>query len=168
MRSTPGQPSCFAWAVGRVLAAVDLSSVTDDVLDYAARLAFAMNIELVALFVAEPPPDFVGYEAGPQSVRNSVAEHLREEHRVLEKKIAALARTGLQARPLMVQGAAVESILKHAESLEAEWLVLGSHGHGKLYELLVGSVADGVLRGAKVPVVMVPAPARKAPDPDAP
>ncbi len=130
--------------------------MTGDVLSCASRLASSLDLELVVLLVADPSPDFVGYEAGPDSVRHNVAEHLREEHRQLEEIVAALDK-GVRARPLMVQGVAMERIADHAARLGAEYIVLGSHGHGKLYDLLVGSVADGVLRSAKVPVVMVPA-----------
>ena len=143
--------------MGIVLAAVDLSPVTNDVLGCAARLASSSQLELVVLFVADPSPDFVGYEAGPDSVRHNVAEHLRAEHRLLEDEVGELVKAGVKARPLMVQGVAVERILDHAQRLGAELIVLGSHGHGRLYDLLVGSVADGVLRASTVPVVMVPA-----------
>jgi len=40
-------------------------------------------------------------------------------------------------------------------------IVMGSHGHGALYELLVGSITQGVLKAAKCPVVVVPAAGKK-------
>ena len=139
---------------GVVLACVDFSPVSDDVLACAAALSEALGAELVALHVAAPDPDLVGWEAGPQSVRNQVAEQLREQHRELQARVAALSVA--RARPLMVQGATAESILDHAGRLGARFVVLGSHGHGKLYELLAGSVAAQVLRKASVPIVVVP------------
>ncbi|MEZ4220077.1 MAG: universal stress protein [Polyangiaceae bacterium] len=140
-----------------VLAAVDFSPVTDAVCERAVVLSKALELELVLLHVAADDPEFVGYEPGPDSVRSAVAGHLRDAHRQLQARASALSRDGLAVRPLTVQGPIVERILEHAERLDAAWLVLGSHGHGKLYDLLVGSVADGVLRRSKVPTVMVPA-----------
>jgi nucleotide-binding universal stress UspA family protein len=46
----------------------------------------------------------------------------------------------------------LDKVAKH----EAGLVVVGSHGHGALYNLLVGSVAEGVIRHSTVPVVVVP------------
>ena len=140
-----------------ILACIDFSDVSERVLSTGAKLSHALGMELVALHVAAPDPEFVGYEVGPQSVRDQLAGQLREQHRELGARVAALVAQGLRARPLMVQGVTAESINEHAQRLDAELLVLGSHGHGKLHQLLVGSVADAVLRRARVPVVLVPA-----------
>jgi nucleotide-binding universal stress UspA family protein len=139
-----------------VLACVDLSPVTDALLAQASRLAKALGVELVVLHVAEPEPDFVGYDPGPQSVRDAVAGRLRETHRALDARVAEIEG----ARPLMVQGQAAEAILDHAGRLGAELVVLGSHGHGKLYDLIVGSVASDVVKKATLPIVLVPDPGR--------
>lgn len=50
----------------------------------------------------------------------------------------------------------MERLLAEQGRLAADAIVLGSHGHGALYDLLVGSVAEGVLRRAPCPVVVVP------------
>ena len=140
-----------------ILACIDLSPVSNAVLDNAAELAQGLGLELVVLLVAAPDPDFVGYEAGPKSVRDQVAHHLKDDHTELRRRVEALAAKGVAARPLMTQGPAAEQIVKHAQSLGARIVVIGSHGHGKLYDLLVGSVADAVLRQSTIPVMMVPA-----------
>jgi nucleotide-binding universal stress UspA family protein len=51
----------------------------------------------------------------------------------------------------------VSCILERTQKHGAGLIVLGSHGHGAFYNLLVGSVAEGVLRESIVPVVVVPA-----------
>jgi nucleotide-binding universal stress UspA family protein len=58
----------------------------------------------------------------------------------------------------MVQGPVVEKILEHAERLASDFIVLYSKRHGALHDLFAGSVARGVLKGAAVPVVLVPMP----------
>jgi nucleotide-binding universal stress UspA family protein len=147
-----------------VLACIDLSDVTDAVLSCAVRLANAIGQELVVLHVAAPDPDFVGYEAGPQSVRDQVAKRLREDHRKLEQRVK-LATGSVAARALMVQGSAAERIEEHAGRLGAELIVLGSHGHGRLRRLLVGSVTNAVLKRSTIPVVIVPSPRASASNP---
>lgn len=140
-----------------VLAAVDFSDVTAAVVETAEQFACCWDAELLLLHVARPEPDFVGYRAGPDSAREDVAREVREEHRQLEKLVRRLSDHELKVTPLLVQGATVEKVLKMAEDLSAQLIIVGSHGHGAVFHLLVGSVSEGVLRGANCPVVIVPA-----------
>jgi nucleotide-binding universal stress UspA family protein len=49
-----------------------------------------------------------------------------------------------------------ETIIREAKDRDAELVVMGSHGNGAVYHLVVGSVAEGVLKGLGLPVVLVP------------
>jgi nucleotide-binding universal stress UspA family protein len=51
-----------------------------------------------------------------------------------------------------------EEILNQADELNADLIVMGTHGHGAMYNLLVGSVTKGVLKRSTRPVLLVPAP----------
>lgn len=141
-----------------ILAAVDFSLVTEPVVAMGVRLAKVFGARLVLLHVAPPDPSFVGYDAGPQTVRDAVAEELREEHRELQALQERTAAQGVEAHSLFIQGPTVEKILAEAEQQDADMIVIGSHGHGALYQLLVGSISEGVLRHASCPVMVVPSP----------
>jgi len=143
-----------------ILVPVDFSDTTAPVLAEAEVLARALACDLVILKVAEPEPDFVGFEPGPQTVRVAVAQDFRAEHTHLEALKAAAEANGVKATAMHVQGPIVEKILAQAADHAAAMIVMGSHGHGALYELLVGSITNGVLKGAKCPVVVVPATGR--------
>jgi nucleotide-binding universal stress UspA family protein len=82
------------------------------------------------------------------------------EHQRLEDLKQSLTADVGEVLALHIQGPTVEKILHEAGEQQAGWIVLGSHGHGALYELLVGSVANGVIKGARCPVVVVPAEAK--------
>ena len=140
-----------------ILCAVDFSDVATRVASVAGTMAMAFDARVVLLHVAPPEPSFVSFEPGPQSERDFRAAELRQEHRDLQTLAEALEAEGVTVEPLMVPGATVEKILDEAERLEADVVVLGSHGHSALYDLLVGSVAEGVMRKAKCPVLIVPA-----------
>jgi nucleotide-binding universal stress UspA family protein len=142
--------------VKRILAAVDLSDITDEVLERAASIAAAFTARLMLLHVAQPDPDFVGFEVGPQSVRDAQAHELRDEHRECQRRAKELRGHGIDAQAYMVQGPTVEMILERAEHLEADLIVVGSHGHGAVYRAVLGSVSEGVLHRAKVPVLIIP------------
>ena len=91
----------------------------------------------------------------------AVAHDYRAEHVKLDELKAQAAASGLAVTALHVQGPIVEKILDLAAEHGAGMIVMGSHGHGALYELLVGSITQGVLKGAKCPVVVVPAVGKK-------
>jgi len=138
-----------------LLVALDFSSVSDDQIEIVQRLA-APNREIFLLHVAEPDPSFVGYEAGPEEVRSQVAKEFHEEHRQLQSIADRLREKGHQVNALLIQGPTVQTILEQAEYLGAEVIVVGSHGRGKLFDLVVGSVSAGVIRKSRVPVLVVP------------
>ena len=58
----------------------------------------------------------------------------------------------------MTDGLPVDLILQTCKEESADLIVVGSHGHGAVYNLLVGSVTAGVLKSAKCPVLVVPSP----------
>ena len=106
--------------------------------------------------MAEPDSDFVGWDAGPQSVRDSVARKFHNEHRQVQQLADQLREAELDTTALLVQGATVEKILEEASRLNVDMIVLGSHGRNAAFQLLVGSVSDGVLHKSKCPVLIVP------------
>jgi nucleotide-binding universal stress UspA family protein len=144
-----------------ILACIDLSASSDLVIDCALGLCGPEG-QLVLLHVADPEPDFVGYGTGPQSVRQAVALELRKEHREVQRRAKLLAARGLSVTPLTVQGAVVEKILDQAERLGVDFIVLASKRHSSVYDLIVGSVLRGVVKGATAPVVLVPSRAPSA------
>jgi nucleotide-binding universal stress UspA family protein len=139
-----------------ILAAVDLSPGSEKVTDTAGRLAKLMDAKVYVLHVAEPEPDFVGYDAGPEVVRTQVAEELHREHRAVQSLAGRLRDSDVDATALLIRGPTVETTLKEASSLRAGLIVVGSHGHGAVYDVLVGSYSAGIIRRSKLPVLVVP------------
>jgi nucleotide-binding universal stress UspA family protein len=142
--------------VKTILAAIDFSEVTEHVVGRSALLAEALGSRLWLVHVAAPDPDFAGYDAGPDVVRDQVAKHLREEHRALQTMAEELRGRGIDTTALLVQGATVATILQEATKLEADLIVVGSHGRGAISRALLGSTSEGVLHKAVVPVLIVP------------
>jgi nucleotide-binding universal stress UspA family protein len=139
-----------------ILVSVDFSEATPRILQAAASLTRALSGKLWLLHVGEPEPDFVGYEAGPDVVRDQVAREFRDEHRKLQEYADRMRDEGLPVTALMIQGPVVDTVIAEAERLEADMLVVGSHGYGAVYDLLVGSMSRGILKHAEIPVLVVP------------
>ena len=140
-----------------LLVPVDFSKVTDIVIQHATRMASAFDGEIYLLHVEPPNPDFVGYEPGPDSVRDAVAKGIREDMHEIHVLRDRLREQGVQVESLVIQGPTVQKILEESQRLQADAIVLGSHGRGALMNLLMGSVCEGVIREASCPVVVIPA-----------
>jgi nucleotide-binding universal stress UspA family protein len=140
-----------------ILAAVDFSPVTEQVLQTLEQVAATFPSQIWLVHVAPPDPDFVGYGTGPDVVRGQVAVEHRERHLKLQNLADRLRSAGVKTTALLLQGSTVETIMKEAGRLSASLIVLGSHGHSAVYDLLVGSVSEGIVRASKLPVLLVPA-----------
>jgi nucleotide-binding universal stress UspA family protein len=139
-----------------ILVAVDLSPASEKVVEAAGRVAKLTGASVYILHAAEPEPDFVGYDAGPEVVRTQVAQELRREHRDVQALAEKLRSEDIDATALLVRGPTVETTLKEAKSLEADLIVLGTHGHGAVYDVLIGSYSAGIIRKSTLPVLVVP------------
>ncbi|HXV73171.1 MAG TPA: universal stress protein [Sphingomonadales bacterium] len=137
------------------LAALDFSKVTPAVIRWLARNATAKD-KIILLHAAEPNPVFVGYEAGPDVVRKQVADEYKREHREIQKLGASLRRKGLKTTAVLAQGPGAPTILKTAEKAKADLIVMGTRGHGKVRQILMGSVSAAVLKKSSIPVLLVP------------
>ncbi len=141
----------------KILAAVDFSEATEQVLATLTEMSATFPVQVWLVHVAPPNPDFVGYETGPQVVRGQVAAEHQALHQELQRSADRLRAAGVEVTALLLQGSTVTTIIAEAQRLEAKLLVLGNHGRGAVHSMLVGSVADGVVRESKVPVLLVPA-----------
>jgi nucleotide-binding universal stress UspA family protein len=140
----------------KILVAVDLSNATKRIIQVTERIARGMSGEAWVLHVAEAEPDLVGFDAGPEVVRDQVAKEFQEEHKAVQEYSDTLREAGIEATALLIRGPIVETILQQAKRIEADLLIVGSHGFGALYDLLVGSESRGVLKHSEVPVLVVP------------
>lgn len=140
-----------------LLVAIDFSGVTDLVISEAKQLANALKSKLWLIYIAEPDPDFVGFEAGPNTVREQVAREYRAEHRKIQSYAGILHDAGIEAEALLVQGGIIDSIVEQAEKLDAAMIIMGSHGRTGLKRVVLGSIAEGVLQRASCAVHIVPA-----------
>lgn len=139
-----------------ILVCIDFSDSTAKVVSNAEKLAKAVSAKLWILHVAEPEPDFVGYAPGPQYIRDSLAEQFHQEHRQIQEIAEKMREEGLEATALLIQGPTVEVILKTAKKIEADTIVIGTHGKGAVYHLVVGSVSETVIQKAECPIFVVP------------
>ena len=139
-----------------ILVPVDFSAVTAQVARAACTMANLTGSRLVLLHVLPEVTAFEMYGLGSEIIRETALA--REEIRGRDLAVLArrCARKAKAVRTLLGTGKAATVILAEAKKLKASYIVLGSHGHGAVYDLVTGSVAQGVLRRASCPVFVVP------------
>ena len=139
-----------------IIVAIDFMKSTPCVLDAAIGVAKAFSAHLYLIHVAAPDPDFDDYERSPQYERNFIAEQYHKEHRELGGLAAEARQQGIAATALLVQGSAVEKLIQERERLQADLMVVGSHGRSAMLQLMVGSTSEGLIRKARCPIMIIP------------
>ena len=80
-------------------------------------------------------------------------------HHFSEKAKAAEKGEGFRTDEIIVErGNPVEQIINHSKKLKCDLIVMGTHGHGTLEDVMIGSTARRVVRRSKIPVLVVRLP----------
>jgi nucleotide-binding universal stress UspA family protein len=133
------------WPVERILVPTDFSLCSLNALGYGEELARRLDAELLVMHV-ETAPVAVSKMA---NVPHAAAE------RELARTADQLRRQNLRVRALLRTGAADREILEAAEAERASLIVMGTHGRKGVSRVLLGSVAERVVRSAPCPVLTV-------------
>jgi nucleotide-binding universal stress UspA family protein len=138
----------------KILLAVDGSAYTKKMLAYLATHdeLFTQSNDYTVLTVQPMLPPRARAAVGKEVVDSYYAE---EAEKILATVSKFLLRHGIDAKSTWKVGHAGESIAKLADGGKFDLLVMGSHGHGTLVNLVMGSVATKVLASCKVPVLLV-------------
>lgn len=139
-----------------ILAAVDSSSISDLVVIEAGALATATKGRIVVLTVVQPPVITSEYTPMIENLAEIAAAGEKAAAQQLSRIAARLAADGIPVETVQRTGGPVANILEQAKAHQADYIVMGSHGHTAFYDLLVGSTTHGVLLRALCPVVIVP------------
>jgi nucleotide-binding universal stress UspA family protein len=139
----------------RILVATDFSPASDAALEYARTLArqFGSSLNLVHVF---DDPFTSGAFVGdgtvmmPMDLRETLLESAGAQ---LADRHAAHAETLRGSSTDLLIGASAKSIVEHAQATHADLIVMGTHGRTGLPHLLLGSVAERVVRTATCPVL---------------
>jgi len=141
---------------GRMLVATDLTDPSLPAIGAAAREAHRSRAQVTALHCVEPAPAFAGTEYALACSPAEIREFTEQVRDTAQRDLGnALRRFELQGHRRIVEGAPSSSILKTAEELGVELIILGTRGRTGLRRLLLGSVAEKVIRHARCSVLVV-------------
>jgi nucleotide-binding universal stress UspA family protein len=149
----------------KILAATDFSDDSNNALAYAEELARRFSAEIVVMHVDQPLAPVTVSELSPGldvGAMNRIAEEQRLlAQRELDQLTARLRESGLKSRGMLKVGAPFLEIISAAHNDGVDLIVLGTHGRTGLAHVLMGSVAERVVRKAHCPVLTIRHPDRK-------
>ena len=138
-----------------ILHPTDFSAPSEHAFHLACALARDQRARLVALHILERP--VIVYSgvamAPPISLPVDQVKALRAQLEQLQSPFP-----GIEVEHRLLEGDPVTAILQVADDLKCDLIVMGTHGRTGLGRLLIGSVAEQVLRNAKCPVLAMKTP----------
>ena len=142
-------------ALNHILVPTDFSDTAGAALKYGKALAEVFNASLHLLPVLEDPlpgwkPE--GHVASIPTIRVNMEEDARLQ---MDKLLTEAERQRFHVQPVMTWGNPFVEIVRYAKNHEIDLIVMGTHGSGPIVHLLMGSVAEKVVRKASCPVLTV-------------
>lgn len=135
-------------AIDRILLGTDFSPTSNKALEFTGEIARRLDAEVVLLHVNEPP------EIAP--LPDDAAQRRERARGELDRSRRELEDANVRVRVLLRPGDPAGEILRMATVHDARVIVIGTHGATAATALLLGSVADRVVRHAAVPVLVIP------------
>jgi nucleotide-binding universal stress UspA family protein len=148
----------------KILVPVDGSPTANKGLAEAVKLAKGQKATLVVLHVVDENVVTQSALGGGYFIEGLLEGLLENGKKVLAKAVADAKKQGIKVQPVLIEdiGMAVsEVIVAQAKKLKADVIVLGTHGRRGVSRLLMGSDAEGVVRAATVPVLLVRSPGKR-------
>lgn len=140
--------------VKKILCALDLSTHSPAVAEYASTFAAALNAELIVVHVTPALNQYMNLTTSlkpTETITREIEAGARKEMKVFME--ANFAEMPVKSR--IISGEPAEEILLAAAEYGAELIVMGTHGYRGVERLLFGSVAEKVVKGAPIPVITI-------------
>jgi nucleotide-binding universal stress UspA family protein len=137
-----------------ILVAVDGSPDAEAALAHAGSLASDQRARLTLLTAIPPLPATALLATGAAPPRSEVVRHYAE----LLRRAAETLPQDIGVTTLLVEGPPARALIERSRSGEFDLIVMGSHGHGRLHNTLLGCVSQKVLSASPIPVLLTRAP----------
>jgi len=141
----------------KVLCPVDFSEQSLAALDVALKMVQQNDAALYLLNVAPIPAGAAGFQPVPMEPYPIVE---KDRHEQLEKLARKRVPAAVRCETLVISGDPAEQVLETARGLDADLIVMGTHGRRGLSHLVLGSVAERVVRESPIPVLTARSTAR--------
>jgi nucleotide-binding universal stress UspA family protein len=145
--------------ISRILVATDGSKVSTKSVEFAVDLTKKIGAEIILLTVIDETliPATVPDVATPTQIPEPTEDYERQmAEKYLQQEKQVCVEKGVPTRTVVLSGQAVDGIVKEAENLKVDLIVMGSHGKSTLKAALLGSVTFGVIhKNTRIPVLII-------------
>jgi nucleotide-binding universal stress UspA family protein len=145
----------------RVLIPLDGSALAEQALPHAIAQATHFQAELILLKVVEPFPHARGMSLADLEQISQQSRIWADEY--LERLATGIQQQGVSVQKVIIEGRPPAGIAEYAETNQVDLIVMSTRGQSGLSRWLMGSVADRVVRGATIPVLLVRAEQKQEP-----
>lgn len=142
-------------AVQKILTAVDFSAQTEKVLEAAVSMARNFDAQLLVVFVVEEMTPYAWVTVPHISFDILEEEMGKTAESKLETLVEEKLPAGISCSTEVRRGAPAKEIVDCAQKEGCSFIVMGTHGYRGMEKMLLGSVAEQVLKNAPCPVLVV-------------
>jgi nucleotide-binding universal stress UspA family protein len=145
-----------------IIALVDFSDVTPQVLEQASLMARTFGARLILVHVVPAEPEVIELGlASPTLLQPPSERRIEQDYNQLLALRDSLTDSGVAVSAQQLEQADIGKLLSFCHNLEADLIVVGTHHHSAIYQFFVGTYTADVLKRAKCPVLVVPPPEQK-------
>jgi nucleotide-binding universal stress UspA family protein len=145
----------------KILVPLDGSTPSERALGLLYRVFRPSTVDVVLAQVVGPRHAGILVRGDDAAAYSSVLDQRDQAHRYLVRVRRRLARHSVRSRALVLTGDPVAEIARCARAERVDLILMSTHGRSGIRRALMGSVAESVLHHALVPILLVPAAARR-------
>lgn len=139
-----------------IILPIDFSDKTNELIEGAVKFAKQVNGKIYLIHVAPTDIGFAMGDMGYQYFPEVEANEIRQELMQLNTMSQEIASQGIECNHILKQGIAKDIILEYAKDVNADFIVMGSHGRSGFYDVFIGSLTKGLTKSSPIPVVVIP------------
>jgi nucleotide-binding universal stress UspA family protein len=148
-----------------IIALVDFSDVTQQVVEQATLHARTYSARLILVHVVPSEPAVVEFGIASPTLMQPPSHHrVEKDYNQLLQLRDSLGDSGVQVSAQQLEQADITKVIDLCQRLQADMIVIGTHHHSTLYQFFLGSYTSDVLKRATCPVLVVPPAPQNAGD----
>ena len=144
--------------ISRILAPVDFSTGSEASVEYAAALAQTLRATVTLFHVYQMPDLLGGIVPGADNAADAERDRTSAQEWLDKLRVETQKHRGIEIDSALVHGSAAQEIISFSSSGGFDIVVMGTHGRTGLRHVLMGSVAEQVVRRARCPILTIHLP----------
>jgi nucleotide-binding universal stress UspA family protein len=142
----------------KILVCLDGSEIAEKIIPYVKEQALAAGSKVILLRVVSIPSelslDIPGFPAVPLRT-SSMPDQLKKEYNIAKTYLQPINERGIQVECETLMGSPGPTIISYANENNIDLIAIASHGHSGLRNILLGSVAEHIIRDSSLPILII-------------